>query len=129
MKFSKFAKIMMMFSLALALAGNGFAADTHKANFQIAESVQVNGTELAPGDYVAKWAGDGPDVQVSITRNGKEVATVPAKLVQLSQKSTEDSSEVRNGSGGRELNTLQFAGKKYALEIGSGQTAATASVK
>jgi hypothetical protein len=119
MKFSKFAKVIMMFCLALTLAGIGFAADTHKANFQISESVQVNGTELAPGDYVAKWAGDGPDVQVSITRNGKEVATAPAKLVQLSQKSSEDSSEVRNGSSGRELSTLQFAGKKYSLEIGA----------
>jgi hypothetical protein len=128
MKVSKFAKIVLMLSLALALVGSGFAADAHKANFQISESVQVNGTELAPGDYVAKWAGGGPDVQVSITRNGKEVATVPAKLVQLSQKSSDNSSEVRNGSSGRELSSLQFAGKNYSLEIGSA-AASSASVK
>jgi hypothetical protein len=127
MKVSKFSKIILMFSLVLALVGSGVAADTHKANFQISESVQVNGTELAPGDYVAKWAGDGPDVQVSITRNGKEMATAPAKLVQLTRKASDDSSEVRNGGSGRELSTLQFAGKKYSLEIGSGPAAASSA--
>ena len=87
----------------LAFVGSSFAADAHKANFQISQSVQVNGTELAPGDYVAKWTGDGPDVQVSITRNGKEMATVPAKLVQLDRKSTENASEIRANGSGREL--------------------------
>ena len=56
MKFSSFLRFAM-FCFALTLAASGFAADTHKANFQVSESVQVNGTELAPGDYVAKWAG------------------------------------------------------------------------
>src|SRR4029077_1423504 len=87
MTLSKSAKMIMMVCLALAFVGSSFAADAHKANFQISQSVQVNGTELAPGDYVAKWTGDGPDVQLSITRNGKEMATVPAKLVQLDRKS------------------------------------------
>ena len=130
MKLSNFSRIMMTLCLALVFAGTSFAADSHKANFQIAQSVQVNGTELAPGDYVAKWTGEGPDVQVSITRNGKELATVPAKVVQLNQKSADDVSEVRNSSSGRELSTLQFAGKKFSLEIGSGTAgSSTASVK
>jgi hypothetical protein len=119
MKFSGLLRFAM-FCFALTFAASGFAADTHKANFQVSESVQVNGTELAPGDYVAKWAGDGPDVQLNILRNGKSVATVPAKLVQLDQKASSDASEVRNDNGGRQLSTLQFAGKKYSLQIGSG---------
>lgn len=129
MKFSSFVRFAM-FCFALSLAASGFAADTHKANFQVSESVQVNGTELAPGDYVAKWAGDGPDVQLNILRNGKSVATVPAKLVQLDQKASSDASEIRNGNGGRQLSHLQFAGKKYSLEIGTGtRDAASAAVK
>jgi hypothetical protein len=128
MTLSKSAKIIMMVCLALAFVGSSFAADAHKANFQISQSVQVNGTELSPGDYVAKWTGDGPDVQLSITRNGKEIATVPAKLVQLDRKSREDASETRANGSGRELNSLQFAGKKYSLEIGGGSTS-TAAVK
>ena len=125
----KIAKMIMMVCLALAFVGSSFAADSHKANFQISQSVQVNGTELAPGDYVAKWTGEGPDVQVSITRNGKEMATVPAKLVQLDRKSLQDASEIRAIGGGRELSSLQFAGKKYSLEIGGGSTSSAAAVK
>jgi hypothetical protein len=125
---SKFAKIIMMVCLSLTFVGSSFAADAHKANFQISQSVQVNGTELAPGDYVAKWTGEGPDVQVSITRNGKEMATVPAKLVQLDRKSAEDATEIRANGSGRELGSLQFAGKKFSLEIGGGSTS-TAAVK
>jgi hypothetical protein len=129
MKFSSFLRFAM-FCFALTLAASGFAADTHKANFQVSESVQVNGTELAPGDYVAKWAGDGPDVQLNILRNGKSVATVPAKLVQLDQKASSDASEVRNDGGGRQLTNLQFAGKKYCLQIVNGTGAsASAAVK
>lgn len=129
MKLSNFAKIIMMFCLTFALVGSSFASEAHKANFQISQSVVVNGTELAPGDYVAKWTGEGPDVKVSITRNGKELATAPAKVVQLTQKAAEDASEVRNSNGGRELSTLQFAGKKYSLEIGGAVPSSTASVK
>ena len=129
MKLSKFSTALV-FCLAMALATSAFAADSHKASFQISESVQVNGTELAAGDYVAKWVGDGPDVQVSITRNGKEMATVPAKLVQLDRKSAEDASEIRANGSGRELGSLQFAGKKYSLEIGGGSSStSTAAVK
>jgi hypothetical protein len=128
MKLSKFSTALI-FGLAIVLATSAFAADTHKASFQISESVQVSGTELAAGDYVAKWSGDGPDVQLNITRNGKSVATVPAKLVQLDRKAAADAAEIRNGSGGgRELGNLQFAGKKYSIELGAASSS-TASVK
>jgi hypothetical protein len=128
MTLSKFSTALM-FCLAITLAATAFAADSHKASFQISESVQVNGTELAAGDYVAKWVGDGPDVQLNITRNGKSLATVPAKLVQLDQKATNDAAEIRHGSGGgRELGNLQFAGKKYSIELGA-SSGSTASVK
>jgi len=128
MKLSKFSTALV-FCLAMALATSAFAADSHKASFQISESVQVNGTELAAGDYVAKWVGDGPDVQLNITRNGKSLATVPARLVQLDRKSASDTAEIRNGSGGgRELGNLQFAGKKFSIELGAAGSS-TASVK
>jgi hypothetical protein len=128
MKFSKFSTALV-FCLAIAVSTGAFAADSHKASFQISESVQVNGTELAAGDYVAKWVGDGPDVQLNITRNGKSLATVPAKLVQLDRKAASDAAEIRNGSGGgRELGSLQFAGKKFSIELGAAG-GPTASVK
>jgi len=123
MKSSLFSKIMMLM-LTLALASSAFAAnDTHKGNFQIGSPAQVNGKELPAGEYVAKWEGTGPSVQVSIIRDGKVVATVPAQVVNLDEKAPGDAAEVQNGSGGsRELSVLRFSGKKYSLTLG-GQAA------
>jgi len=114
---SEFFSKMALVILALAFGTSAFAADLHKGNFQISGPVQVSGTQLPAGDYVAKWDGSGPDVKVNITRNGKVLATVPAKVVDLNQKASEDSAEVSNKAGGRELSKLQFSGKKIALEI------------
>lgn len=80
----------------------------------------MNGTTLPAGDYTAKWDGTGPAVQVSIVRNGRTVATVPAKLVQSEQKAADNAAEIQNGaSGQRELTALHFSGKKYSLQLGS----------
>jgi hypothetical protein len=110
-------KTVMLFVL-FAFAASAFASDGGKANFQISDPVQVNGTTLPAGDYTAKWEGSGPDVQLSIVRSGKTIATVPAKLVQLEQKASDDAAEYQTGaSGKRELTALHFSGKKYSLAL------------
>ncbi len=127
MKSTLFSKVMLAV-LTLGLAASAFAAN--KGNFQISGPVQVSGTEIPAGDYVAKWDGTGPNVKVDITRNGKVLATVPAKVVDLSAKSSEDAAEVNNKSdGSRELTGLRFSGKKIALEISSQTTQAENQTK
>ncbi|HWG50907.1 MAG TPA: hypothetical protein VN669_14500 [Candidatus Acidoferrales bacterium] len=112
-------KTVMLF-LLFAFAASAFASDGGKGNFQISDPVQVNGTTLPAGSYTAKWEGSGPDVQVSIVRSGKTIATVPAKLVQLDQKGSNDAAEYQTAtSGKRELTALHFSGKKYSLQLGS----------
>lgn len=112
-------KILMLFVL-VAFSASAFASDGGKGSFQISDPVQVNGTTLPAGDYTAKWEGSGPEVQVSIVRSGKTVATVPAKLVQLEQKGSYDAAEYQtSASGKRELTALHFSGKKYSLQLGS----------
>lgn len=119
MKSSMSLKLMVLF-LALAVGMTALAANGSKGDFQISSPVQVNGTTLPAGDYTAKWEGTGPAVQVSIVRNGKTLATVPAKLVQSEQKAADNAAEIQNGnSGQRELTALRFSGKKYSLELGS----------
>jgi hypothetical protein len=115
---------LTIFSLVLVLAAAAFAADGGKGSFQISAPAQVNGTTLPAGDYVAKWTGSGPNVQVSITRDGKTVATVPGKVVQLSQKASTDSAELQLRGGTRELTGLQFSGKSYSLELPGNATEA-----
>ncbi len=126
MKSSLSLKVMILF-LAVALVSSAFAADGGKGNFRVSAPVQVNGTTIPAGDYVARWNGSGPTVQVSIVKNGKTLATVPAKLVQSEQKASEDAAEIQNGAAGkRELTGLHFSGKKYSLEL-SGATEAMKS--
>lgn len=127
MRSALFSKIVLAV-LTLGLATSAFAAN--KGNFQISGPVQVNGTEIPAGDYVAKWDGTGPDVKVDITRNGKVLATVPAKVVDLNSKAPEDAAEVNNKSNGsRELTGLRFSGKKIALEISNQTTQAENKTK
>jgi hypothetical protein len=121
MKSSLFSKLMFA-TLALALTTSAFAAngDSHKSNFEISAATQVNGTELPPGDYTARWEGSGPVVQVSIMQGKKVVATVPAEVVALDQPASNTQAEIKtNSNGDRELNSLQFSGKKFSLELGT----------
>lgn len=125
MKSLSFSKIMIAV-VVLAFATASFAANNErKENFQIAAPAQVNGTQLPAGDYVAKWEGTGPDVQVSIVRNGKTVATVPAKVVESAAKASTDATELHTASNGdRQLRAVQFSGKKYSLEFSGEATQA-----
>ena len=95
--------------------------------------MQVAGKQLPTGDYTVKWDGDGPTAQVNIIRDGKVVTTVPARVVKLDQKASQDTAEVTTASNGeRTLNSIQFEGKTYALELGGeagGDTASGSSVK
>jgi 2-methylaconitate cis-trans-isomerase PrpF len=120
MRSSLFSKIIFA-SLALLLAGSAFAANAaHKQSFELSAPTQVNGTLLPAGEYQAQWEGSGPSVQVSITQGKKVIATVPAQVVQLAQASSENQAEIKNASSSdRQLTSLQFSGKKYALDLGS----------
>jgi hypothetical protein len=127
MKFQSYFKVIIAVAV-LAFTTAAFAGNnSHKNSFQIFAPAQVNGTELAAGDYTAKWEGNGPDVQVSIIRDGKTVATVPAKVVESAQKASNDAAELENGnSGSRELSAIHFSGKTYSLQFSGGTAQARA---
>lgn len=108
----------LLLGLLLLLATSVFAAN--KGSLQVSDPVMVSGAQLAPGDYTVKWEGSGPSVEVSILQGRKTVATVPARLVDLS-KSSDNSAAVlkKNADGSKSLSEIRFSGKKYALAIGA----------
>ena len=64
-----------------------FARVKDSANVEIHQPVKVAGTQLAPGQYKLIWEGTGPTITVSFVsfvKGKKTVATVPAKLVNVS---------------------------------------------
>jgi hypothetical protein len=129
-KYMRSAQFFKGLFLVLALASLAFGANnTQKGNFEISAPVQVSGTQLPAGGYVARWQGSGDNVKVEISRNGKVLATVPARVVELGEKAANDAAIVANGAdGSRDLNGLRFAGKQVQLEFGE-QGKSPASVK
>ena len=106
--------VLTLFPATSVLAAN----DSHKGDLNLGAPAQVAGKQLAAGDYVVKWDGSGPTAQVNITQNGKVVATVPARVVKLDQKASQDMAEISTSNGDRTLTSIKFQGKNYALELG-----------
>ena len=117
----KSLRIQVMFFVLLLLPTAGVFAATgvNKGSLTIGEPVQAAGQQLAAGEYKLKWEGTGPTTQVNIIRGDKVVATVPARIVELPQKSGQDVAELKTtGDGVKTLTKINFQGKTYALEIG-----------
>jgi len=88
------------------------------------------GKQLAKGDYKVSWEGNGPDVQINIMKGKNVVATVPAHMTELNSNAQGDSAILSaNTDGSKNLSEIRFAGKKYALAIGTPQAALTDSSK
>lgn len=122
MKRSTISKSLLL-GMALLLATGAFAAN--KGSLQVQDPVTVIGKQLPAGDYQLKWDGKGPNVELSILKGNKVVATLPARLVDMNQSAASDASVIRkNADGSRSLSEIRFSGKKYALAIG--EEAATA---
>jgi len=125
MKSLSFSKLITLI-LAVLVAGSAFAAGGRKGNFQVYDPVQVNGKQLAAGQYTVTWDGEGPNVSLNIVRDGKVVATAAGRIVQLEQKADQDATELKGSSTGvTNLTGIRFGGKKYKLELSgdSGQVA------
>ena len=117
MKFSLFSKSLIP-TMALALATFAYAAGTaHKGSLHISDPVQINGKQLPAGDYTVTWEGDGPSVNLHISRDRKELASAAARVVPLNEKVNDDMALVSNNQGQRELTAMRFSGKQFELDI------------
>ncbi|MGD0507957.1 MAG: hypothetical protein ABSA27_09180 [Terriglobales bacterium] len=107
----------VVLGLAVLLASSAFASN--KGSLQVREAVEVNGQQLAPGQYQVRWDGTGSNVEVSFLRSNKEVAKASAKVVTLDQVSEYDSTVIDHANGKAAVSEIRFSGKKFALAIGS----------
>jgi hypothetical protein len=127
MKLSMISKSLLP-GLALLLATSAFAANKgNKGSLELFAPATVSGHQLAPGQYKLTWDGTGSSVELMILSHGKLAATVPARLIELSQSERNNATELHtNGDGTQSLTKIDFAGKKYALAFGD-ESAATES--
>jgi hypothetical protein len=84
----------------------------------VTQPVQLNGTQIKPGDYKVTWEGTGPEVTVSILKGHDVLAKTVAHVKELGKNS--DANAVllqKNADGSTSLNGVRFSGKKTTLEF------------
>jgi len=118
MKLNNLAKTVVL-GLAVLLATSAFASNNVKGSLLLRESVEINGQQLAPGEYQVRWDGTGPSVEVSFMQGRKEVAKTSAKIVALDEAPEYDSAVVDHTSGKAAISEIRFSRRKYALAIGA----------
>jgi len=69
-------------ALLLSLFAVPALASDHSQSLHLTGPVRVGTAQLSAGAYKVTWTGSGAIVQVTLTQNGKTVATVPAKVVE-----------------------------------------------
>lgn len=98
-----------------------------KGSLGLQHPTNVGGKTLATGDYTVRWEGTGDQVQLKIYKGKTEMASLPARVIQLSSAPGSDSAVVNNdGSAIPSLSQIRFGGKKFALQI-SGEGGGTSS--
>ena len=118
----------LLLGTALLLASTAFAAN--KASLDLSQTVTLNGTKLDAGHYDVTWDGKGPNVELRVLKNRKEVVTVPAEMKDINKPTFANQIVTSdNGSGPRSLTQIAPRGKKYILAIGEGmpETASTST--
>ncbi len=110
----------LLLGLVLLLATSVFAAsDSNKGSLTTISDLTVNGRLVPAGEYLVKWEGTGPNVQLNILKGKKVVASTTARRVDVDKASDSDAAVVQgNQDGSRSLSEIRFAGKKYVLMLG-----------
>lgn len=125
---NKFCKRVVFATLFLLSA---VAWSQTKGPLYLAHPTTVAGKVLASGHYTLRWEGAGEQVEVKICQGKKEVAAVPARVIQLSSPASFDSAVVETEGGTTSLSEIHFAGKKSALHVGGivGNSSASGAAK
>ena len=104
---------------SLLLVASAFAAGTGQGTLHLYESVDVQGKQLAPGEYKLQWNGEGPKVELNITSSKKSVVSVPAQLIPVGEAYTTDGYAAKKSEDGKNaLTEIFFHGKDYELRLG-----------
>ena len=105
-----------LMSFAMSFATTAFAAD--KGSLHVQSTTVAGTTQLPAGEYTVQWEGPGPDVELKIKLHNRVKATVPAKMIPLTQSLREYAAILDTDCNGvRRLLEIRFSGKKFFLQI------------
>jgi hypothetical protein len=113
-------------ALATFFATTAFAANN--APLHVYSPIMAGESRLPVGEYTVQWEGAGPDVELKIKLDNRVKATIPAKVIPLDHPYKEDTAVLRtDADGDRSLREIDFAGKKFFLQIEPPTHSATAA--
>jgi hypothetical protein len=116
----KLIRYIPFFSIVLCLFTVVAAADSNKkGKVTFSDHVVVSGTQLEPGEYLVRWDGSGPGVQIRFLHDGEEVTSVAGNVVQ--QKNPRNSFTTNSGENGSRVLT-QIAFSDVILVLAPGET-------
>jgi hypothetical protein len=116
MKLNNLTKTVVL-GLAVLLATSAFASN--KASINVTEPFEVNGQQLAAGEYQLRWEGTGSNVELSFLQGKKEIAKTTARVVPVDKPYDMDAAVIDHSSGKAAVSEVRFSGKKFALAIGA----------
>lgn len=100
-------KRLFGYALMLTLTAAPAFAAKNSQSLNFSEAVKVGSTQIPAGDCKVTWTGTGDNIQVTLTENGKSIATFPAKLVE--EKHNHKGYVVSRASGTDQLQTIQLS--------------------
>ena len=104
----------------LVLAMSAVAAE-NSGKFTLPSAAELNGKSLAAGEYKVRWEGQGPDVQVTVSRGKETITTAAAKLVDRGEKAQRNAVVMNtNGGGAGSIIELRLSGKHSVLVFNEG---------
>jgi hypothetical protein len=109
----RFLIVVTMLGLLSAPAFAGKNSQT----VNVPMALKAGSAELAPGDYNVTWTGSGSDVQVTFTRNKKAIVTLPAKIVDKSNKN--EGLDTSTQGGVEVLQAIRMSNMTLILESSS----------
>jgi uncharacterized membrane protein YvbJ len=108
LKVSQFLGLLTLLTLAMPVW-----ARTDSAPLQSDGTITIGGTQLKAGDYQLKVEDNANELL--ITHEGKVVAQVPVRWIQLPSKSKETQVDLNNN----QVVEVDFAGKTQAVQVQS----------
>ena len=106
-RFFAFATMLTLLSVPALAAKNSQTVN-------VPTVVKVGSAQLIPGDYNVTWTGSGTNVEVTFTRNRKVVVTLPAKLVEETNKN--EGFDTNNEGGVATLQAIRMSKMTLVLE-------------